>query len=104
LRAVASGWVGNKRLIHEANWGRKIFGATVEEMSKCSIAIHCKDSAEMIDWLNRTVMDVLLPSGCTHQSCAHANTATMHDRLTSGRYKKWDDESQCIDVWFGHLK
>ncbi|KAL7530109.1 hypothetical protein ACHAWF_003245 [Thalassiosira exigua] len=100
-KAVTSGWLYSKRLIHEANWGKKIFGKTIEDMSECSIAVHCKDRREMLHWMNKTVVEVLLHNGCTQQSCAGADRAAMFDRMRNWSSTLRRDDFRCIEKYYG---
>jgi len=98
-RAIESRWLYNKHFILEMNWGSK-HGMDFSESLRCSIAFHCKDRRDMLDWLNRTA-EVLLGVGCSTSTCAGANVSAMHDRLRGWSSDRERSDWTCIENFHG---
>ena len=61
---------------------------------------HCKDSRDMVDWLNKTA-EVLLSAGCSLSSCDEADTSMLYNNLHNWSSNLEEGDLGCIEKFYG---
>ena len=98
-KAIDSLWFNTKHLVFEMNWGSK-YGMSFLETLGCSNSVHCKDSRDMVDWLNKTA-EVLLSAGCSLSSCDEADTSMLYNNLHNWSSNLEEGDLGCIEKFYG---
>ena len=65
-----------------------------------SVVYHCKDSRDMVDWLNKTA-EVLLSAGCSLSSCDEADTSMLYNNLHNWSSNLEEGDLGCIEKFYG---